>query len=278
MAAAERHLIEHRVDTIIETTMRDPGDFVEPARMFRDAGYRVEAVIMAVPEPLSRLGIVDRSGQISGGFSCLGRGLMRNARALSGVGAGSAGFVQFRTSVTFRGHVSACARTSATEMAPASSPEVPSITVVKRWTAFFACAFGTEQGEVRPIELGEAAVRGRSGIARPSAPLRKGSLARLVLLLDSLAAACIGVCPGDNNPEAMPGAVTRNRLHLDVHLPHAVPWASLPVERPTLSFGPAASRADICSTTDCGIRDLRWKLARVSQGPAGADPARRPTE
>ncbi|WP_432973768.1 zeta toxin family protein [Dactylosporangium sp. CA-233914] len=60
MAAAERHLIEHRVDTIIETTMRDPGDFVEPAQMFRDAGYRVEAVIMAVPEPLSRLGIVDR--------------------------------------------------------------------------------------------------------------------------------------------------------------------------------------------------------------------------
>ncbi|WP_432830042.1 zeta toxin family protein [Dactylosporangium sp. CA-092794] len=60
MAAAERHLIDHRVDTIIETTMRDPGDFIEPARMFRAAGYRVEAVIMAVPESLSRLGIVER--------------------------------------------------------------------------------------------------------------------------------------------------------------------------------------------------------------------------
>jgi UDP-N-acetylglucosamine kinase len=60
MALAEQYLIEHRVDTIIETTMRDPGDFAEPAAMFRAAGYRVEAAIMAVPEPLSRLGIVHR--------------------------------------------------------------------------------------------------------------------------------------------------------------------------------------------------------------------------
>jgi len=42
---------------LIETTMRDPGDFAEPARMFRDAGYRVETAILAVPESLSRLGI-----------------------------------------------------------------------------------------------------------------------------------------------------------------------------------------------------------------------------
>ncbi|AEB48034.1 zeta toxin family protein [Micromonospora maris] len=60
MAAAEHYLIERRVDTIIETTMRDPGDFLEPAAMFRAAGYRAEAAIMAVPEPLSRLGIVHR--------------------------------------------------------------------------------------------------------------------------------------------------------------------------------------------------------------------------
>ena len=60
MAAAEQYLIDRRVDTIIETTMRDPGDFLEPAAMFRAAGYRVEAAIMAVPEPLSRLGIVHR--------------------------------------------------------------------------------------------------------------------------------------------------------------------------------------------------------------------------
>lgn len=60
MAVAEAYLIEHSIDAIIETTMRDPGDFAEPAAMFRAAGYRVEAAIMAVPEPLSRLGIVHR--------------------------------------------------------------------------------------------------------------------------------------------------------------------------------------------------------------------------
>jgi hypothetical protein len=30
MAQAEAHLIANRVDTIIETTMRDPGDFADP--------------------------------------------------------------------------------------------------------------------------------------------------------------------------------------------------------------------------------------------------------
>jgi hypothetical protein len=60
MAQAEQYLIEHRIDAIIETTMRDPGDFLEPAAMFRAADYRVEAAIMAVPEPLSRLGILHR--------------------------------------------------------------------------------------------------------------------------------------------------------------------------------------------------------------------------
>jgi len=60
MAMAEQYLIGRRINTVIETTMRDPGDFLEPARMFRDAGYRTEVVIMAVPEAQSRLGILAR--------------------------------------------------------------------------------------------------------------------------------------------------------------------------------------------------------------------------
>ena len=60
MAMAEEYLIGARADVIIETTMRDPGDFAEPAAMFRAAGYRVEAAVMAVPEAMSRLGIVHR--------------------------------------------------------------------------------------------------------------------------------------------------------------------------------------------------------------------------
>jgi hypothetical protein len=63
MAQAEAYLLRRRVNTVIETTMRDPGDFVEPADLFRGAGYRVEVAILAVPAALSRLGIVARYHQ-----------------------------------------------------------------------------------------------------------------------------------------------------------------------------------------------------------------------
>jgi predicted ABC-type ATPase len=63
MAKAEAYLIEARANVVIETTMRDPGDFQEPAAMFRRAGYDVEVAVMAVPEPLSRMGILTRYEQ-----------------------------------------------------------------------------------------------------------------------------------------------------------------------------------------------------------------------
>lgn len=63
MAKAEAYLIEARANVVIETTMRDPGDFQEPARMFRQAGYRAEAAIIAVPAALSRVGILARYEQ-----------------------------------------------------------------------------------------------------------------------------------------------------------------------------------------------------------------------
>jgi Zeta toxin len=59
-AMAEAHLIAARMDTIIETTARNPDYFVEQVGRYRAAGYRVEAAFLAVPEPLSRLGIVQR--------------------------------------------------------------------------------------------------------------------------------------------------------------------------------------------------------------------------
>jgi UDP-N-acetylglucosamine kinase len=61
---AEQYLIERRVNVVIETTMRDPGDFIDPAAMFRAAGYRVEVAIMAVPQAQSRLGILSRYEQM----------------------------------------------------------------------------------------------------------------------------------------------------------------------------------------------------------------------
>jgi predicted ABC-type ATPase len=60
MEKAEAYAIQQRYDVVMESAMRDPRDFEEPARRFRAAGYRVEVVIVAVPESLSRLGALDR--------------------------------------------------------------------------------------------------------------------------------------------------------------------------------------------------------------------------
>ncbi len=60
MRMAQEWLAEHRIDTLSETTLRDESHFARPAEMFRRAGYRIEAAIMAVPEAQSRLGILDR--------------------------------------------------------------------------------------------------------------------------------------------------------------------------------------------------------------------------
>ncbi|MFG1913028.1 zeta toxin family protein [Kribbella sp. NPDC048928] len=60
MEKAEAYAIQQRFDVVMESAMRDPRDFEEPARRFRAAGYRVEVVIVAVDESLSRLGALDR--------------------------------------------------------------------------------------------------------------------------------------------------------------------------------------------------------------------------
>lgn len=59
-AKAEAYVLEERVDAVVETAMTGPDGFVEPARRFAAAGYRVEAAILAVPAALSRLGILAR--------------------------------------------------------------------------------------------------------------------------------------------------------------------------------------------------------------------------
>lgn len=58
MAAAEA--ISRKLDVLLESACRHPDDFRELAKMFAEAGYRVEVVVMAVPAALSRLGILHR--------------------------------------------------------------------------------------------------------------------------------------------------------------------------------------------------------------------------
>jgi UDP-N-acetylglucosamine kinase len=60
MEKAEAYAIENRVNVLMESAMRDPRDFEEPASRFRDAGYRVEVAILSVHESHSRLGALTR--------------------------------------------------------------------------------------------------------------------------------------------------------------------------------------------------------------------------
>jgi UDP-N-acetylglucosamine kinase len=60
MEKAEAYAISQRFDVVMESAMRDPRDFEEPARRFRAAGYHLEVAVVAVHGSLSRLGALDR--------------------------------------------------------------------------------------------------------------------------------------------------------------------------------------------------------------------------
>ena len=51
---------QHRLDVLVESACRHPDDFCSLAALFREAGYRVAVAVLAVPEALSRLGILVR--------------------------------------------------------------------------------------------------------------------------------------------------------------------------------------------------------------------------
>ncbi|ROT37936.1 zeta toxin family protein [Sodiomyces alkalinus F11] len=57
---AAAHAAHHRLDVLLESACRHPDDFVHLARLFRDARYRLDVLLLAVPRPLSRLGILTR--------------------------------------------------------------------------------------------------------------------------------------------------------------------------------------------------------------------------
>lgn len=53
-------LRERRASVVFETTFRQPDAVVATAKEFREAGYRVEVRALAVPEAVSRLGVLSR--------------------------------------------------------------------------------------------------------------------------------------------------------------------------------------------------------------------------
>ena len=60
MEKAEAYVISHRLDAVMESAMRDPHDFEEPAARLQAAGYRVEVAVLAVHGAYSRLGALER--------------------------------------------------------------------------------------------------------------------------------------------------------------------------------------------------------------------------
>ncbi|OAR01631.1 hypothetical protein LLEC1_03286 [Akanthomyces lecanii] len=59
-SAKPAHFIADTYKTYHPHACRHPDDFCELAALFRAAGYRVEVVVLAVPEALSRMGILSR--------------------------------------------------------------------------------------------------------------------------------------------------------------------------------------------------------------------------
>ncbi|QPH12571.1 hypothetical protein C2857_004783 [Epichloe festucae Fl1] len=74
LAMAAREVTGRAIDVLVESACRHPEDFEDLVRIFSSGGYRVEVVLLAVPAPLSRLGILVRyyeklPGELPGGQS-----------------------------------------------------------------------------------------------------------------------------------------------------------------------------------------------------------------
>ncbi|WP_382466505.1 zeta toxin family protein [Streptomyces noursei] len=59
-AEAEARVRAGRYDAVVEAPLADPSEFLAGVAAYRQAGYRIEIVALAVPEAVSQLGILDR--------------------------------------------------------------------------------------------------------------------------------------------------------------------------------------------------------------------------
>ncbi len=60
LTMACEYAVENRLDVLVESACRHPDDFCKLAELFHQGGYNVRVAILAVPEALSRLGILVR--------------------------------------------------------------------------------------------------------------------------------------------------------------------------------------------------------------------------
>lgn len=60
LAMAAKEAVKRKRNVLLESACRHPDDFCELAEIFRQAGYFVWVFVLAVPEPLSRIGVLTR--------------------------------------------------------------------------------------------------------------------------------------------------------------------------------------------------------------------------
>jgi len=60
MAKVQTYLREHRLNALVHETAQNPDHLVATAHSYRAAGYQIAVIVLAVPEGLSRQGILDR--------------------------------------------------------------------------------------------------------------------------------------------------------------------------------------------------------------------------
>ncbi|MFD9861906.1 zeta toxin family protein [Streptomyces alboflavus] len=67
-AEVEEYVRRHGFDAVVETALADPADFRATAAAYRQAGHRIEVVVLATPEAMSQLSVLDRYlGQVEAG-------------------------------------------------------------------------------------------------------------------------------------------------------------------------------------------------------------------
>ncbi|MFK0203435.1 zeta toxin family protein [Streptomyces lavendulae] len=154
-AAVEAHARAGRLDVVIETALSDSASFRQDAAWFRQAGYRVEVVVLATAEAVSQLSTLERylrqvresgAGRFvsEANHDACSRGLLETLSVIESEGLADRVMVVRRgTEQLYVNELCAGAWTSPTDAVSAVSAER-----MRLWTASETARFGTEVATV----------------------------------------------------------------------------------------------------------------------------------
>lgn len=252
MEAAEAYAIRSRFDIVLESAMRDPRDFEEPAARLRAGGYRVEVLVVAVHESMSRLGALDRYLQQVEAFG-QGRMIDRGihdacyrgvVRASAGIDedhlANSVFVVRRDASVVYSNHLDSTGqwvRTPGTPQAVTGERDRP---WTEKESLLFAASTARAHERIKQLPAQDRA-----------APLRElGAIAELA------------------RPLVHPGADTA------VHRALGALWSPVPAKLPVVSTSAARRRSSTVTNAPSGPQPRHGVPPRVGGQPSGHEQTR----